>query len=141
MTSITDSLEQFGTRIIGSKDALEFLISLSPDALHVHMSLFLLFGIALIVRRRPDTWIPWTALLLFELGNEINDVMHHSLLTPLNDRAAALHDLLNTMFWPTILLMFGRILFPRSAPKAIEAEAERSDDDAIDPASNVIERK
>ena len=141
MTSIAHSLEQFGTRIIGSKEALEFLINLSPDALHVHMSLLLLFGIALIVRRRPDNWIPWTALLLFELANETNDILHHSLLTPLNDRAAALHDLLNTMFWPTLILIFGRLLFPPPVPKVIEPDPDTRDDDATEPSLTIIEHR
>ncbi len=50
---------------------------------------------------------------------------------PLDDRAAALHDLLNTMFWPTMLLIFGRMLFPR-AVQPIVAQDDNSRDAAID---------
>jgi hypothetical protein len=98
MTGISSHLIEVGTRIIGSKDALELLVDLSPDALHFHMSLLVLFVIAVVFRRRPDTWLPWTVLLVLEVINETNDILHHSMLVPLDDRAAALHDLLNTMF-------------------------------------------
>ncbi len=140
MTAMVHSLEQFGTKIIGSKDALELLIDLSPDALHIHLSLLVLFAIAFVVRRRPDHWIPWATLLLIEIVNEINDILHHSMLTPLDDRAAALHDLLNTMLWPTVLLIFGRMLFPLPVPKAVEPGPD-SRDDVVDPAPIVVERK
>jgi len=112
MRDIFNHLESFGISIIGSKDALELLVNVSPDALHIHVSLLILFAVALLLRRRPDNWLPWLVLLLLDLVNEANDILHHSMRVPLDDRAAALHDLLNTMFWPTIILLFGRVLFP-----------------------------
>lgn len=139
MTEITQYLIAFGTRIIGSKDALEFLVDLSPDALHIHMSLVVLFCIALLLRRRPDDWRPWLTLLILEAINETNDILHHSLLTPLNDRAAALHDLLNTMFWPTLILIFGRMLFPPPPPTLVKPSA--GEEDTIDRNPIVIEHR
>ncbi len=133
MTDIAHRLEQLGTRLIGSKDALELLVNMSPDALHVHMSLLILFGVALILRRRPDNWLPWLVLLLLDLVNEANDILHHSMRVPLDDRAAALHDLLNTMFWPTILLIFGRMLFPPRVPIVVEPKSGDDAAIAVDP--------
>ncbi len=127
MTGIGPHLIEVGTRIIGSKDALELLVDLSPDALHVHLSLIVLFGIALLLRQRPDNWRPWLVLLVLEVVNETNDILHHSMRVPLDDRAAALHDLLNTMFWPTMLLIFGRMLFPPAAPILVEPDPGNDD--------------
>lgn len=133
MTGISSHLIEVGTRIIGSKDALELLVDLSPDALHFHMSLLVLFVIAVVFRRRPDTWLPWTVLLVLEVINETNDILHHSMLVPLDDRAAALHDLLNTMFWPTVLLIFGRMLFPPRVPIVVEPKSRDDAGIAADP--------
>ncbi|TXC74233.1 hypothetical protein FSZ31_05885 [Sphingorhabdus soli] len=141
MTGIGTHLLELGTRIIGSKDALELLVDLSPDALHIHMSLLVLFAIALILRRRPDDWRPWLVLLVLEMINETNDILHHSMRVPLDDRAAALHDLLNTMFWPTLILIFGRLLFPPPVPMIIEPDPDTRDDDATDPSLTIIEHR
>ena len=40
---------------------------------------------------------------------------------------ASLHDLYNTMFWPTIILLMGRFLFPRKKPEKVLDLAQSSD--------------
>lgn len=118
-----DSLVTQGTRWIDSKRALELLFDLSPDAMHIHGSFLLLFVIAAVLRRRPDNIWPWLMLLVIELVNEANDVFRPSMPTMRENWYVAGHDVLNTMFWPTVLLIFGRWLFPPASPVA-QAGAE-----------------
>jgi hypothetical protein len=40
---------------------------------------------------------------------------------------AALHDIYNTMFWPTVILILGRLLFPRKKADLIMPAAPSSD--------------
>jgi hypothetical protein len=42
-----------------------------------------------------------------------------------------MHDLYNTMFWPTIILLLGRFMFPRA--KESDAKTDRSGDFADQP--------
>ena len=40
---------------------------------------------------------------------------------------ASLHDLSNTMFWPTVILVLGRFLFPRKKSEKVLDSAQSSD--------------
>jgi hypothetical protein len=40
---------------------------------------------------------------------------------------AALHDIYNTMFWPTLILILGRFLFPRKNRDVVNPAAPSSD--------------
>ena len=40
---------------------------------------------------------------------------------------ASLHDLYNTMFWPTVILVLGGFLFPRKKPEKVLDSAQSSD--------------
>ena len=93
---------------------LEWALGLPRDALHVHLSLVLLFGSAILLRRRPDSVWCWAVVLLLELANEGVDGWR-----ALRDGdpwlAESAHDVINTMLWPTMILIFGRWLWPRAA--------------------------
>ena len=109
-------------RWIGYKVWLASHIGLSDDALHVYFALLILFGSAALLRRRPDSIWCWLVVLLFELFNEYADVGGNAPGEATLD--ASLHDIYNTMFWPTILLVFGRFLFP---PRRKDTPARSSD--------------
>jgi hypothetical protein len=96
------------------KDWIVQHIPLSDDALHVHGSLMIFMLSAIIIRKRPDNIWSWLIILAFETFNEYADMRGQ---TPGEaDIAASLHDIYNTMFWPTVILLFGRLLFPRRLP-------------------------
>lgn len=95
-------------------------VGLTNDAMHIHASLLLLFGSAFVLRRRPDSLWCWLIVLIFELFNEYADVGGNA--PGEATLQASLHDIYNTMFWPTLILLFGWFLFPKRLKKAIEPE-------------------
>lgn len=105
-----ENLQFFAEIWIGYKIRLTQYVGLSNDAMHVHGSLLLLFGSAIILRRRPDSIYCWLIVLLAELFNEFADLK--GLVPGEASIDAGIHDIYNTMIWPTILLLLGRFLFP-----------------------------
>ena len=106
-----DYLQQLAAYWIGYKMRLVETVGLTNDAMHIHGSLLILFGSAIILRRRPDSVWCWLIVLVAELFNEYADLQGQAPGEATID--AAMHDLYNTMFWPTIILMLGRFMFPR----------------------------
>jgi hypothetical protein len=90
---------------------------LSKDALHVHVGLLVFLGTALIGRRPLQSATPWMAVLLVALLGEAIDLRSDLAETGHLRWGASVHDLINTLFWPTVLLVglrFGRgVLEPR----------------------------
>lgn len=120
-----DQLLYFAERWIGYKTWLIEAIGLSNDAMHVHGALLILCLSAVILRRRPDSLWCWLIVLSAELFNEYADLRGQAPgEATLN---ASLHDLYNTMFWPTVILILGRFLFRRNKPEKA-ASTQRSSD-------------
>lgn len=87
----------------GIKLTLAAFLSLSKDALHVHVALALFLGVLAGARTRHRLLIAWACVLLAALVGEAFD-MRDNLATLGRWRwLASLHDVLNTMLWPTIL--------------------------------------
>lgn len=95
---------------IGYKLRLVEFVGLTNDAMHVHGSILILFVSAIILRRRPDSIWCWLIVLFAELFNEYADL--HGVAPGEATIDAAVHDLYNTMLWPTVILILGRFLFP-----------------------------
>ena len=87
------------------KTGIEHSLGLSSDAMHIHAGVALLLFFAWVTRRPLHDWRPWLMLLAVEVANEIIDM---------NQRAGSLernwdasrHDLINTMFLPTLLVLY-----------------------------------
>lgn len=99
-------------QIVAWKEATVAFAGLEKDALHIHVSLLVLFGAALAFRRPLSSRAPWLAALLVALTGEAVDYTSGGYgahwLGP------AVHDLANTMFWPTLiwgLARFTRVRF------------------------------
>lgn len=107
---------QLADRWIGYKIWLIEKVGLTNDAMHVHGSLLILLVSSILLRRRPDSAWCWIIVLIAELFNEYADLRGQAPGEATLD--ASLHDLYNTMFWPTIILVLGRFLFPRRKPEA-----------------------
>lgn len=82
----------------------EHASGISMDALHILVG-FILFVIAVVVVRRGfASFIPWSAVLVVELANELYDLhveLWPSLATQLGEGAK---DVMLTMALPTLLL-------------------------------------
>ena len=120
-----DRLQLLAEHWVSYKIWLIETVGLTNDAMHVHGSLLILCVSALVLRRRPDS--PWCWLIVFiaELFNEYADLRGAAAGEATID--AALHDVYNTMFWPTMLLILGRVLFPRKKATPVSPAAISSD--------------
>ena len=88
------------------KSQLPELLGISKDALHIHLGLSIYLIVVLVFRRQLTSWVPWLALLAFEIVNEFIDIFHEGVMEfQLGD---SLKDVLNTMFWPTVVLLMAR---------------------------------
>ena len=103
---------------------------LDKDALHIYFGLTLFLVVRFLWRRRGGWVIAWLAVLVMACGGEWLDLNAEISRSSIQPDAAHWHDIWNTMFWPTVLLIVGRWLGPRAdapAPAAISGEnAERS---------------
>lgn len=89
------------------KIALSAALGLSKDALHIHLGILLFLLFALMTRRGLDRWLPWLLLLALETANEVLD-LHQPAGSMEKNMAAGVHDIVNTMFAPTLLMLFLR---------------------------------
>jgi hypothetical protein len=120
-----DRLQLLAEHWIGYKIRLIETVGLTNDAMHIHGSLLILCVSALVLRRRPDSLWCWLIILIAELFNEYADLRGSAPGEATID--AALHDLYNTMFWPTIFLILGRVLFPRKKAEPVRPAAPSGD--------------
>ena len=120
-----DRLQILAEHWVSYKIWLIETVGLTNDAMHVHGSLLILCVSAVVLRRRPDS--PWCWLIVFiaELFNEYADLRGAAAGEATID--AALQDVYNTMFWPTVLLILGRALFPREQATPVSPAAISSD--------------
>lgn len=97
------------------KERLSSWISLSHDALHIHVGLVLFVLLAYLLRRYR--WGPLGALgavLALELANEISDSFDWVRWTGAPNFAESARDITDTMFWPMILaIIIARLGRPR----------------------------
>lgn len=82
---------------------------LSKDALHIHVGLLVYVGTALLARRPLQSATPWMAVLLVALLGEAIDLRSEFAEVGQLRWAASVHDLVNTLLWPTALLVGLRI--------------------------------
>src|SRR3546814_20604470 len=86
------------------KTGFEKSVGLSADAIQVHVGVMLLFFFAWVTRRPLHDWRPWLIVFAVELANEIIDLNQECGSIERNWNASR-HDLINTMFIPTLLVL------------------------------------
>lgn len=97
---------------------------LSKDALHIYFGLALFLVVRLAWRGRGGWIAAWLAVLAMACGGEWLDLTAEYSRSTIQPDAAHWHDIWNTMFWPTVLMIVGRWL-PRSEGAAAEASPPR----------------
>ncbi len=102
---------QIADGIIAAKIWLYKNLGVHDDALHVHLSLLILFTAAIILRRRADSIWCWLVVFFAQLLNEYADITGDA--AGEGTIKAAFEDFYTTLFWPTVILLFGRLLFPK----------------------------
>lgn len=94
------------------KTDLSELLHLSKDALHVHLGLAIYLIVFLTLSQGRRHWLPWATVLAFELVNEAVDIFHHGLSTA--ELGGSAKDIVNTMLWPTVLVVGTHMLLRRA---------------------------
>ncbi len=122
---IMDKLQQLAELWISYKTQLVGFVGLSNDAMHVHISLLILMVSGVILRRRPDSVWCWIIVLCAELFNEFADL--RGLAPGEASIEASVHDIYNTMFWPTVIVVLGRFLFPARRKDPVQVIPDLSD--------------
>ncbi len=91
-----------------AKLALSSATGLSKDALHVYVALAVMLATAVLLRKSLGSALPWLSVVLVAIIGELFD--WHDDLASLGvwDWRASLHDLLNTVFWPSVILLLVR---------------------------------
>ena len=91
---------------------------LGKDALHIYAGMALFLGVRLLWRWRGGWTLAWLVVLAMACTAEWIDLKAEAANAALQPDAAHWHDIWNTMFWPTVLLLVGRWLQPKPKPKA-----------------------
>ncbi|MCD2323965.1 hypothetical protein LQ953_08060 [Sphingomonas sp. IC-56] len=77
----------------------------APDTvLHIHAGMAVLFLARIVSRRSLATLVPLSFVYLAEFANEVMDYFVHGRVMP-----DTLSDVINTVFWPTMLFIGLRI--------------------------------
>ena len=96
---------------------------LDKDALHIYFGMTLFLLIRLAWRARGGWLAAWIAVLVMACGGEWLDLTAEYSHSAIQPDAAHWHDIWNTMFWPTVLLVVGRWLQPVAEARAEPADA------------------
>jgi hypothetical protein len=102
---------------------------LSKDALHIYFGLSLFVVVRLCWRWRGGWILAWLAVLAMALGVEWLDLRMETLKFNIRPDDEHWHDIWNTLFWPTVLLLVGHWLQPK--PR-IKVEPEEVSGDLAD---------
>ncbi|MDM4772351.1 hypothetical protein [Solimonas sp. SE-A11] len=81
---------------------------LDRDALHVYAGLATLFISALIFRKPLRSWLPWLLVLAVAIIVELVDLRNDWVTRHRLQWGASLHDIWNTLFWPSVILLLAR---------------------------------
>jgi hypothetical protein len=84
------------------------LTGLSKDALHVYVGIGVWLLAAALLRRSISTLRPWLAVLLVACAIEGFDAFDDWVDLGRWRWRASLHDVVNTMLWPTVLALLAR---------------------------------
>lgn len=98
------------------KVAMLGFTGLGKDALHIYAGMGLFLLVRLVWRWRGGWMLAWLAVLALACTVEWIDMKAEAANSALQPDAAHWHDVWNTLFWPTVLLLVGRWLQPKSKP-------------------------
>ncbi|HEU4969799.1 hypothetical protein [Sphingomonas sp.] len=83
-------------------------LHLAKDALHVYVALALFLGSAALFRWPLKSWRPWLVVLVAALIGEAWDLRDSLTYHTALHLRGNLKDVLNTIFWPTVLVLLAR---------------------------------
>jgi hypothetical protein len=81
---------------------------LEKDALHIYIGLSVFLGFAAVFRQPLRAPGPWLAVLVVAVCGELLDLRDDLASLGHWRWKTSLHDILNTLFWPTVLFVLAR---------------------------------
>lgn len=90
------------------KLAIIAITSLSRDALHVYVGMAVFLAAALVFRRPLRAWLPLLAVVAVALLVEAVDLRDDLATRGRLRWIASTHDIVNTVFWPAVLMVLAR---------------------------------
>ena len=101
------------------KLAIVTATGLSKDALHIYIGLTVLLITAAVLQKPLRSTIPWLAVFTLAVAGELVDMRDDIASLGYWRWGASLHDAINTLFWPTVLLWLARagVLFGASGDR------------------------
>jgi hypothetical protein len=108
----TDDLTRSGAMETTTFQAFKLAViqatQLSRDAIHVYVGLAVFLAAALLFRKPLRSWLPWFAVLIVAVIVEVVDLRDDLLTRGRLRWLASTHDIVNTLFWPSVLLLLAR---------------------------------
>ena len=92
----------------------------SDSLLHVHAGMAVLLIARIVTGRSLATPIPFLVVLVAAIGNEILDRFNHGLWRPVD----SMLDLVNTLFWPFVLMVGLRARRSRELKRAARQDGD-----------------
>jgi len=90
---------------------------LAKDALHIYAGMAIFIAVRLLWRWGGGWIAAWLAALALACGAEYLDLRTEFSNSALQPDREHWHDIWNTMFWPTVLMLVGRWLQPEAKPR------------------------
>lgn len=106
------------------KLAIVKTVGLSRDALHIYVGLTVFLATAALMRKSLRSMVPWFAVIVVAVACEMLDMRDDFARFGYWRWRASLHDILNTLFWPTVFFLLTRfgIFFGESGTRNCKAE-------------------
>jgi hypothetical protein len=90
------------------KDWLSSEFHVSHAVLHIHLGLAIYLLTSLLLRRPLGSVLPWLVVLVLELVNEASDFIRYYVSAWPWTASNTIEDIVNTLFWPTVLVVLFR---------------------------------
>lgn len=102
---------------------------LSRDALHIYLGLAVLLLAVALLRKPLRSFIPWGVVWVVSILGELLDMRDDFVVYGYWRWDASVHDVLNSMFWPSVLMLLARYsMFFSTAHYARRARKRRPPD-------------
>ena len=93
------------------KLAIVAATGLSKDALHIYVGLAVFLAAVVVLRKPLRSIVPWLVIFAIAIAGEVLDMRDDIATLGYWRWGASLHDVLNTLFWPTMLLLIAKLGF------------------------------
>jgi cell shape-determining protein MreD len=90
------------------KLAIVAATGLSKDALHIYVGLAVFLAAAIVLRKPLRSNVPWFVVVSVVITGEVLDMRDDISSLGYWRWGASLHDILNTLFWPSIFLLLAK---------------------------------